>query len=243
VGAVGGGSGSTNGGEGGSGGVVLPEESLLVVLPLPGIFDDPSGYQVITLPEFVGSIALDEASTVGLLYTNAVASDRLTIVDMAGAPADWELRTVLVKAPIQAVFPAPDGEHAIVLLGQAPGSSMPGGYSVVPLTARLPPKIVGTAALPRSVAIAPAPSRHALITVSDEANLNEVHVVRMPELSNDVVPLPSVPLSAGVVPETAMSFVAQRHAEGRITFIELEGGKPRTLTGFELAEKVHDGSE
>ena len=197
--------------------IAPPEESTLVVLPLPDIFDDPTAFHAITLPEFAGSIALDEDASVGLLYTTAVASDRLTIVEMEGAIADWTLRTVLVKAPIQAVFPAPDGEHAIVFMGQAAGSSMPGGYSVVPLGA--------------------------MATVSDDAGINEVHVLRMPELSSDVIKLPSVPLAAGIVPETATSFVAQYHAEGRITFVGLEGGEPRTLTGFELAEKVHDGSE
>jgi hypothetical protein len=180
---------------------------------------------------------------VGLLYTNAVASDRLTIVQMDGAPSQWELRTVLVKAPIQAVFPAPDGEHAVVFTGQAPGSNFPGGYSVVPLGERLPPKIVGTLAPPSSIVIARSPSESALITVTDNANLNQAHLVRMPALSTDVVNLPSTPLSAGIVPETKKGFVAQQHAEGRITFIELGSGDPRTLTGFELAEKVDDGSD
>jgi len=140
-GVVGGGSGGTSGGEGGSGAVDLPDHSLLVVLPLPDVLSNPNAYQVIDLEQFAGSIALDEDASVGLLYTNAVASDRLTIVDMAGAPSDWALRTVLVKAPIQAVFPAPDGEHAVVFTGQAVGSNLPGGYSVVPLTERLPPNV------------------------------------------------------------------------------------------------------
>jgi hypothetical protein len=131
----------------------------------------------------------------------------------------------------------------VVFTGQAPGSSFPGGYSIVPLGARLPPKIVGTPAPPQSIAIAPSPSTSALVTVNNGQGVFEAHLLRMPELSNDVIRLPSEPLSAGVVPETNKSFVAQRHAEGRITFVELGSGKPRTLTGFELMEKVNDGSE
>ncbi len=242
-GVVGGGSGGTSGGEGGSGAVGAPENSLLVVLPLPDVLSSPSAYQVIELEQFAGSIALDDQDRVALLYTNAVASDRLTIVDMVGVPSEWGLRTVLVKAPIQAVFPAPDGAHAVVFMGQAAGSSLPGGYSIVPLGERLPPKIVGTVAPPKSIAIGPSPSRNALVTVSNDVDLHEVHLLHMPELSSDVISLPSAPLSAGIVPETQKGFVAQRHPEGRLTFVELESGAPRTLTGFELSEKVHDGSE
>jgi hypothetical protein len=43
------------------------------------------------------------------------------------------------------------------------------------------------------------------------------------------------------VPDANKAFVAQRHPEGRITFIDLETGEPRTMTGFELIAKVNDG--
>jgi hypothetical protein len=69
-----------------------------------------------------------------------------------------------------------------------------------------------------------------------------VHVIRMPALSNDAIALPSVPLAAGVVAETKKGFVAQRHPEGRITFVDLDTGSPRTVTGFELADEVDYGS-
>ncbi len=72
--------------------------------------------------------------------TRTRSSDHLVIVEMEGEPSDWELRTVVTKAPVKAVFPAPDGKHAIAFLGQLSGSSMPGGYSIVPLLERLPPR-------------------------------------------------------------------------------------------------------
>ena len=177
-----------------------------------------------------------------MLYTNAVASDRVTIVDLAGSPDTWKSRTVLVKAPVQAVFPAPDGEHAIVFLGQAGGSRYVAGFSVVPLVSDLPPKLVPLEAPPSSIAFEPGPSEHALLTVTDSANINQAYLVHMPSLQTDAISLPSTPLSAGVVPETKRAFVAQKHGEGRITFVELASGEPRTLTGFELSQKVDDGN-
>jgi hypothetical protein len=234
----GGGSVSASGGEAGGGPSGPPDTSLLVVLALPDIWEDPGALEVLEVGDRVGSIALAETGDVGVLYTNAVESDHLVIVTMSGAPTEWELRTVVTKAPVKAVFPAPDGEHAIAFLGQLAGSSMPGGYSIVPLKDRLPPKIVPTRAPPVGIAIAPSPSRSALVTVTNDTDGHAVHVIRMPALSNDAIDLPSVPLAAGVVAATEKGFVAQRHPEGRITFVELATGSPRTVTGFELADEV-----
>ena len=37
-------------------------------------------------------------------------------------------------------------------------------------------------------------------------------------------------------------FVAQAHPDGRITFVDSKTGEVRTITGFELATQVVDGS-
>jgi hypothetical protein len=37
--------------------------------------------------------------------------------------------------------------------------------------------------------------------------------------------------------------VAQKHPEGRITFVTLESGEARTLTGFELGSRVVDWTQ
>ena len=38
------------------------------------------------------------------------------------------------------------------------------------------------------------------------------------------------------------AWIAQEHPEGRITFIDLDSGQARTITGFELGARVVDGS-
>jgi hypothetical protein len=43
------------------------------------------------------------------------------------------------------------------------------------------------------------------------------------------------------MPDVGKGFVAQSHPEGRITFIDLVSGEPRTITGFELGAKVVTG--
>jgi hypothetical protein len=66
----------------------------------------------------------------------------------------------------------------------------------------------------------------------------------MPELVVDRVSLPSRPLAGatGLVPDAGMAYIAESYPEGRITFIDLDTGVPRTITGFEIASKVVDGN-
>jgi hypothetical protein len=232
-------------GSSGAGGEVNepdPVPSLVAVFRVDHIFENPEAFSIIRVEETVGSIAIAPAGDVAVLYTNAVASDRVTILRTEGLLEGREpkLRTVLVKAPVRAVVTAPDGEHAVVLLGQAQGSTKPGGFSLVPLKNQLPPKILGTEGVPLSVAIG---EHEALITLDSHLEANNhkvygVYLARLPELATELIPLASPPLSAALIPEAGRGLVAQSHPEGRITFVELGSGTPRTLTGFELAARV-----
>ena len=56
-------------------------------------------------------------------------------------------------------------------------------------------------------------------------------------------PLASPPIAAGIAVAAARGYVAQQHPEGRITFITLDSGEARTLTGYELGARVVDWSK
>jgi hypothetical protein len=137
----------------------------------------------------------------------------------------------------------PDGAHAIALLQPPAGSKQPGAFAVVPVAKNLPPRIQGTSAatVPNDPRLQPAmvalDDKRALVTVSDGASNNVAYLAHMPELTTDPIPLDSVPLphASGLVPDANQAFVAQKHAEGRITFIDLDSGEVHTLTGFELS--------
>jgi hypothetical protein len=141
------------------------------------------------------------------------------------------------------VLPSPDGLHAVALLGQANGSQKPGGFALIPLTTKLPPKVVGTDAPPLSVAIG---SQQALVTVDGNdpvknVPVHAVYLAELPAFGTTKVTLASPVLSAGLIPEVNLGFIAQSHPEGRITFIDLDNAQPRTLTGFELSARVVQG--
>jgi hypothetical protein len=147
---------------------------------------------------------------------------------------------VSLKAPIQAVFPTPDGSYAVALLDTASDSSRAGAFSVVPIADALPAKIQGTDAPPFAVSLAQTPGGlRGLVTTRDDAKqIYAAYLLRMPSLQVDRIDLPSPPIAVGVLPEYGIGYVAESHPEGRITFIDLESGAPQTLTGFELADRV-----
>jgi hypothetical protein len=103
------------------------------------------------------------------------------------------------------------------------------------------PRIVGTDAEPAEIAFSDADTGKALVTVHDSKNAaHGVYVIGLANLEQNFVALASEPLSGatGIVPLAKRGFVAQKHPEGRITFIDLETGAAQTLSGFEIAARV-----
>ncbi len=220
---------------------VVRDTSEVFVLPVPGAASDPNSVDKQAIAgELFGSVALSTDASVALLYTNAVASDHLTILKLVPGADYLSHRTVALKAPVSAVFPAPDAQHAIVLQKTAAGSTKAGAFSVVSTVAQLSPKILGTDAAPNAVAIQPAPkSEHALVTVRDDLKkVFGVYRIKLNTQQVDFDKLASPPLATGIVAAANKGYVAQLHPEGRITFIDFASGEVRTLTGFELGAKV-----
>jgi hypothetical protein len=216
--------------------------SSLVILPIPGIFNSPTAFTTVAVAEVFGLVNIAPQGTEALLYTNAVASTHVTVLDTASGP-EFAHRTIDVHGDVNAVFPSPDGAYAIASLLPKNGMGKP-GFSVVPVNQALPAHTQTTEAPVFAVAQSSSPNPRAIITVSDGATNFAAYVVRMPELVVDRVKLPSRPLASatGLVPDAGMAYVAESHPEGRITFIDLETGVPRTITGFEVAAKVVNGN-
>jgi hypothetical protein len=218
----------------------------VAVFDLAAALADPTVVRLSSFSgETIGSTALPDTGAAALFFTNASASDRLAILDTAGdVTASSARRVVSLKAPISAVFPSPEGSHAIALLETGPDSENAGAFSVIPITEALPPKIQGTDAPPFRVSIAPtAAGVRGLVTVRDDGKgIFGAYLVRMPSLQVDRIALSSPPIAAGIMPDNGIAYVAQQHPEGRITFIDLETAEAQTLTGFELSGRVVDGA-
>jgi hypothetical protein len=203
-------------------------------------FDDP---QIIRIDEeLFGSVTVSADGNMLALYTTALESDRVTLVNLSEA----RVRTVSVKSPVLAVMMTADAQHAVSF--QAPAtiegqvSAKKGAFSLIPLQVERAPKIVATDAAPMSLGLIGGSDSYAgLITTSDAPTATfATYWLGFPGLTADPIRLASEPLATGVVTQAGLGFVAQRHPEGRLTLVDLNNGAPRTLTGFELAAKVVD---
>ena len=220
---------------------VVRETGQVAVLPLPAAAADSTTVTLVDIPgALVGSAAIASATPTALLYTNAVPSERLTLLPLTSTLP----RALDLHAAVQAVFPTPSATFALVLHGaEAAGPTYPAAMSLVPLEEQLPPKILGLEAPPVAVAMHPAGARALVAAGGPDAATQRAYLTAFPSLQVTEVPLGSEVMTAGIVAKANMGFVAQRHPDGRITFIDLDSAEAHTVTGFELATQVVDGSE
>jgi len=218
-----------------------PPEVVSFTVPKPS--GDPAQFDhaMLTSGELVRSVTLAPDAAVAVLYANAVPSSHVTLLDTASGPGHFHFRTVDLQGAVQSVFVSPDSASAITFQTPPAGSKKVGLFSIVPTESVRSPKIVGTDALPTEVAFSEAALGKALVTVHDTVSpVHGVYVVGLANLEQNFIALSSDPLpgATGIVPEARRGFVAQRHPEGRITFIDLDAGTAQTLSGFEIAARV-----
>lgn len=215
---------------------VVRNEGRIAVLPVPGRgpapFDD-----VVVAGETVGSVAIAPRGTHALLYSNAVAVNRITVLDMSATPKS---RPVALHAPVLSVFPTPTAEHAIVVHNSFKGQAFmsAGAFSVMPLSGSQTPVIQPTDAPVLSVAVSPTGDRAIVAVRDDVKKIYAVYLASMPSLVVDRYALATPPVAAGFVGAEGYAFVAQEHPGGRVSFIDAKAEQVRTITGFELGAGV-----
>jgi len=220
-------------------GDATPPEVVSFPVPSPGA--DPAQFDRASIPgELVRSVTLAPSNELAVLYANAVPSSHVTLLDTGPGDHHFGFRTVDVQGAVRGVFVAPDSRAAITFQTPPLGSTKKGLFSIVPTELVRSPLIVGTDAAPADLAFSDAETGKALVTVHDSSPVHGVYVIGLDNLEQNFVALSSEPLpgATGIVPLAKRGFVAQKHPEGRITFIDLETGAAQTLSGFEIAARV-----
>jgi hypothetical protein len=244
---------------------VVRDTAEVAIIPLAAGAPDPSAVTHLTISgETVGSVSIAPDGNTALLYTNATSVDRLTVLTLGATPT---YRVVKLHAPVLSVFATADAANAIVLHGNSSPAPADGGvpskdggvvseddggvpsqmpasaFSLVPLAADLPAKIQETDVPPQSVALSPAGDRVLITERDDQKQIYGVYLGQFPSLEIQKLTLASPPIAVGVLAAAGEGFVAQKHPEGRITFVTLASGQARTLTGFEIGAAVVDWSQ
>ncbi len=251
--------------DGASAVAVVRDTAEVAIIPLAGGIPDPSAVQHVTIAgQTVGSASLAADGKTALLYTNAVATDRLTVLTLGAAPT---YRVIKLHAPVLAVFASADAQNAVVFHSESAAPAPDGGapapdggaapaadagipsqtptnaFSLVPLAGDLPAELEETDVPPQSVAISAAGDRVLVTERDDKKQVFGVYVGRFPTLEIQKTALASPPIAVGILATANEGYVAQKNAEGRITFVALDSGQARTLTGFEIGAGVVDWAQ
>jgi hypothetical protein len=230
------------------------------ILPLAGHVPAPADITHVTIKgETVGQVSLTAGGTVAVLYSNALPSERISVLTLGSTPA---FHVVRLHASVLSALPTADGKFAVALHADIPAPPAPvaadGGvdgsappspaeitapppataFSLVPLDGSQPPRIEMADAPIQAVAIAPTGNRVLLTQRDDGKQIFGAYLGLMPTLQVVKYTLASPPIAAGVVSGANRGYVAQQYADGRITFLTLDGGDARTLTGYELGARV-----
>ena len=77
-----------------------------------------------------------------------------------------------------------------------------------------------------------------IITTPESSATNVVRWLSFPELQGDSLELDYPIFAAGYLSGSQLAFVADRHPNGRLTFIPSNGSEPFQLVGFEVASEI-----
>lgn len=226
---------------------VLRDTSTVAILPIPGIFTDPTTVTTIAVPGHTigrGIVTADGKSVI--LFTTTGVEQSLTVLTLQPTPSQ---RTIPLHAPVEAVFPSSDGQYAVVLnqLPAGTSGSTQGAFSVVPIAQSLPAVIESLPAAPNAVAV--AADRAIVSTGNANSGPYGLYLVLMPSLEIQSYALASPPTAVGIAQGASRGYAAQDFSEGRITFVDLAEGDAgsapatRTITGFELSAGILVGPD
>ncbi|OQB15115.1 MAG: hypothetical protein BWY17_02293 [Deltaproteobacteria bacterium ADurb.Bin207] len=218
----------------------IRDQHEIAILPVPQIATAPEDFEVVSIPNVtVGSVVIAAGAPVAFGFSNAAVEQRMAKIRWDVTPI--RVQTMALHSPVLAVFLAENASSAIVV--HKDKNSHARAFSALTLDPELPAKIVATQAEVFGVSLTPSGDRAVVAERNDASKIFGAYLVRRDNLQIDRYPLFSPPIAVGTVLGAKRAFVAQQHPEGRLTFIDLDTGLSRTLTGFELAARVIDGSQ
>jgi hypothetical protein len=201
--------------------------------------DDPSIEDtVVPMPEgeVFGSLILSPDNSQGILYSTQTELSRMGVWDRE--EEDIIIRG-LVK-PISNVGVSPTGETAIVFHPQSNGDTPSTSQfynrhalSLVDMKDFFT-SAYQLAAKPETFASTPD-GKIGFYIMQGQPYLE---LLNYQTFVPTEVPLPSVPVHLGTLPDTNIAFVSQEHDLGRISFFDVDEDALKTITGFELNSAI-----
>jgi hypothetical protein len=200
--------------------------------------------------ELVGSLVLSPSGQQAVLFTNASAVERVTIVDLADT-ANW--RSYGLRKSVRSLGYDPTGSSLIITHSKGFGDPFENGidfdefidrsygYSILDVATGFD-KLEITTADPGAFSFSTTTPRAYVLLDGGDADgaVAETHIIELDTGVVRVRAMNSPPETVGILPEAGMAFINQRHALGRVSFINVVSDAMRTVTGFDLNSRIVD---
>ena len=193
----------------------------------------------------VGLAALDFEADLALLYTLSEQVPQVVRLDLdTGAQVVWDVRKSL-----RGVQMSPSGERAVLFHQQndTPRSQDPADlflsrqHAYTLLDLRTGFAKLQTIPTSEGEFVFSPDSEWMFLVLSDEAqDVRQVERVHLESFRVDSYRLGSLPEHLGLLPSENLQrvYISQKHAVGRMTFIDIATGDSRTVTGYELNSQI-----
>lgn len=217
--------------------------SEVVVIPLPGGFDDPDSIrryeladEIVGLSRFVGD------SRELALYSTLDENDHLTLLNLDSGTFE----THALRKGVESVHSTADGRRLVVMHTKLPGEPIPGtpayleqsyAYTIFNLDSGAS-RLIVTETRPGDFVFT-AEQTDVFIMLSDQAR--DVRAVEWTNLTSGrdtTIPLRRFPQAIGLIPATNRIYVSQEHEVGRMAFINTDTGEVREVTGYHLNSRT-----
>jgi DNA-binding beta-propeller fold protein YncE len=230
---------------------VLRESGDLAILDLSAGLPTDANLQLIDLgTELVGSLVLSPDGAQAVLFTNASPVERVTLLDFNDA-ANW--RSYNLRKSVRSLGYDPTGASLIVTHSKGFGDPFENGidfdefinrsygYSILDVASGFD-KLEITTADPGAFSFSTdTPRAYVLLDGGDaDGAVAETHIIELDTGVVRVRAMNSPPETIGILPDAGMAFINQRHALGRVSFIDVVSDAMRTVTGFDLNSRIVD---
>ena len=224
---------------------VLRDKAEVVIIDLPGDLSPTPQLDTISVGSYTaGQSELTSDGKYAFFFTNAVSQEVLLMADLSTR----KLKVHQLQKGVRQILAAPDGKTVVVLHNKIYGTpsnqdsletyiDKSYGFSLFSLSLSFA-KLQLTGTDPGKVAFS-SDSSAAYMLLNDAARgIRTVEAMDLSSFLVKSVTMGSPPVSLGVLQSTNKVYVAQDHALGRVTFVDMKTNNTQTVTGFELNSQV-----
>lgn len=224
---------------------VIRDTSTVALIDLPTAVDESVSFELIEVgEEVIGLAQLSSSGQEVFLYSTAIASSRLTVLDLESQA----YTTFPLRKNISGLMLAPQDDRAIIFHTAEAGTPVPGepledyvakssGYSLFDLSTGTV-RLVLSPTDPDDLVFTEAGDQ-AFVMLEDTAlDVQAVQWIAFDSFRVDTLDMLRPPESIGVIPATGKIYVSQIADTGRITFIDVETGQQSHVTAYQLNRRI-----